>query len=84
MPQRSPRSLDELESDLFSSLKPINPNPQFVNNLQERLVRNPRTVVEDTSRQAVAMVVLVAFLCGMAIIIVLRLIWRLIQWLKRV
>lgn len=43
-------NLDFFEIELYQKLKPINPNQEFINNLEERLMRKKTIYIEKRNR----------------------------------
>lgn len=73
----SPEILSTLERELQQSLRPVQPNPDFVNRLHNRLANPGTTLIE---RQASAsLVVPVFFLVGFGLTVGLLLVWVLRQ-----
>ncbi|MHB8089856.1 MAG: hypothetical protein ACYDH2_16575 [Anaerolineaceae bacterium] len=53
-----------LEEKLSSMLKPVMPNPLFMNNLKPRLVKTPAILIEKSKRRMGIMVVGVGLFAG--------------------
>lgn len=64
--------IESLEQDLLRSLRPVQPNPEFVTHLRRRLATPATTVVE--SRPA-ALTSLVLFILGLGLAVGLFLVW---------
>jgi hypothetical protein len=64
--------INSLEQDLERSLRPVQPNPEFVNRLHNRLVTPAAMVVESRRSPAYS---LGAFLVGIGLAVGLFLVW---------
>jgi hypothetical protein len=64
--------INSLEQDLERSLRPVQPNPEFVNRLHDRLVTPAGMVVESRRSPAYS---LGAFLVGIGLAVGLFLVW---------
>ncbi|EKD88532.1 MAG: hypothetical protein ACD_34C00481G0003 [uncultured bacterium] len=58
------KSMFGLEEKLSSMLKPVMPNPVFMNNLKTRLVKTPAILIEKSKRRMGIMVVGVGLFAG--------------------
>ena len=56
----SSEQVEELEQQLLHSLRPVHPNPQFVDHLHDRLTTSPSIGLERKSYTAISLL-LVAF-----------------------
>ncbi len=64
--------LDVLERDLRNSMRPVQPRREFVEHLERRLTRAPRTVLEDRSGQMAWLMGVVGLLIGLMLVMWLR------------
>jgi hypothetical protein len=72
-----PDLFSTLENDLQRSLRPVQPNPEFVNRLHTRLVNPNTTLLERHAPQAVTAPAF--FLVGFGLAVGLLLIWGIRQ-----
>lgn len=61
-------NLDFFEIELYQKLKPINPNQDFISNLEERLMRKKTIFVEKRKRGLAFVVIGVGLFFGALII----------------
>ena len=73
MSPTSPELFSAIESELKRSLRPVQPNPDFVNKLHSRLVSPTTTILERHSTQTLATPIL--FLVGFGLAVGLFLVW---------
>jgi hypothetical protein len=62
-----PELISALENELQRSLRPVQPNPEFVNKLHSRLVAPTTTILESRVSQSLATPILVLVGFGLAI-----------------
>jgi hypothetical protein len=67
-------ALEDLETQLRCSMRPVQPRREFVEHLQRRLTRPPRTILEERSGQLAWLVGVTGLLFGLALMMLLR--WR--------
>jgi hypothetical protein len=72
MEVQSPEMIFSLEQELMRSLRPVQPNPEFVTRLQTRLIDPRPTVIEPDSRRIGFIIVLFGLSVGAIVIWLLR------------
>ncbi len=70
----SASGLEDLETQLRYSMRPVQPRREFVEHLERRLMRPPRTILEERSGQMAWLVGVTGLLIGVALMMLLR--WR--------
>jgi hypothetical protein len=70
---------DPLEEELLFSLNPVRPNPEFINRLGQRLMREPATVLEKRPFLGAYLVVASGLFGGVLLIWVLGFIYQLLR-----
>ncbi|MCA1953681.1 MAG: hypothetical protein LDL12_00880 [Anaerolinea sp.] len=70
----SASGLEDLETQLRYSMRPVQPRREFVEHLERRLTRPPRTILEERSGQMAWLVGVTGLLIGVALMMLLR--WR--------
>ena len=69
---QSPEMFFSLEQDLKRSLRPVQPNPEFVHRLQTRLTDPGHTIIEPHSRRMGFIIFLFGLSFGVLILWLLR------------
>lgn len=72
--------MDELESQLFARLKPIQPRSEFVDHLKYRLENPPTIVAETPSWKAGVTILAVGLLGGFTLFALFR---KFVRWMNR-
>jgi hypothetical protein len=67
-----PEVVSDLENQLKFSLRPVQPNPEFVNRLHNRLTSPPSMTVEREQTALGLLVIAISLLTGVLLIFTLR------------
>lgn len=61
--------LTDFERDLSDYLRPVDPDPGFIDNLSRRLNRSDRTILDYRSRRRVLPIIVIGLVIGLIILV---------------
>lgn len=70
--EQTPYFVDDLEQQLKFSLRPVQPNPEFVNHLQHRLTSSPEMTVEREHKILGLLLVATSLFTGLILVLIMR------------
>jgi len=76
-------TVESMEQALERMLRPVQPSPQFVDQLHRRLVTPPSFIVERNSKAVGLLILAAGLFSGLVVLVIARQVYRLVLGRKR-